>query len=189
MNFKKNDFGRNFMSSISEILAMDLIYSLSPKNMSRKELIATLQNRPEIKFVSLAGVDLAGNITDEKIPVELFIESIDEFLSGSVQTDGSSVVLPGIATLNNGKLDLVADSVSKWFIDYNFENFDMKSGKPVGTLRIPSFLNHDGVMVDSRHVLKRAVDFTKKSVQELFLNHPELARSMASNPRRLKRWF
>ena len=56
---------------------MDLLYVVSPKNMSRKELITTLQKRPEIKFVSLAGVDLAGNITDEKIPVELFFENID----------------------------------------------------------------------------------------------------------------
>ena len=162
------------MSLISEILAMDLLYVLSPKNMSRKELTTTLQKRPEIKFVSLAGVDLAGNITDEKIPVELFIESIDEFLSGSVQTDGSSVVLPGIATLNNGKLDLVADSVSKWFIDYNFENFDEVNGKPIGTLRIPSFLAHDEVMVDSRHVLKRAVDYTKKSLKEMFEENSNL---------------
>lgn len=165
------------MSLISEILAMDLLYVLSPKNMSRKELTTTLQKRPEIKFVSLAGVDLAGNITDEKIPVELFIESIDEFLSGSIQTDGSSVVLPGIATLNNGKLDLVADSVSKWFIDYNFENFDEVNGKPIGTLRIPSFLAHDEVMVDSRHVLKRAVDHTKKSLKEMFEESPKLVES------------
>lgn len=163
------------MSLISEILAMDLLYVVSPKNMSRKELITTLQKRTEIKFVSLAGVDLAGNITDEKIPVELFIESIDEFMSGSIQTDGSSVVLPGIATLNNGKLDLVADSVSKWFIDYNFEHFDKMSGKPVGTLRIPSFLCHDEIMVDSRHVLKRAVDYTKKGIREIFEKNSQLA--------------
>ena len=163
------------MSLISEILAMDLLYVLSPKDMNRKELIVTLQKRPEIKFVSLAGVDLAGNITDEKIPVELFIENIKEFLTGSVQTDGSSVVLPGIATLNNGKLDLVADSESKWFIDYNYENFDMFNGKPVGTLRIPSFLSHDGIMVDSRHALKRAVDYTKKGIKEIFEKNEKLA--------------
>ena len=163
------------MSLISEILAMDLLYVLSPKEMSRKELTVALQKRPEIKFVSLAGVDLAGNITDEKIPVELFIENIEEFLTGSVQTDGSSVVLPGIATLNNGKLDLVADSLSKWFIDYNYENFDMFNGKPVGTLRIPSFLSHDGIMVDSRHALKRAADYTKKGIKEIFEKHEKLA--------------
>ena len=163
------------MSLISEILAMDLLYVLSPKDMSRKELTFVLQKRPEIKFVSLAGVDLAGNITDEKIPVELFIENIEEFLTGSVQTDGSSVVLPGIATLNNGKLDLVADSVSKWFIDYNYENFDMFNGKPVGTLRIPSFLSHDGIMVDSRHALKRTVDYTIKGIKEIFEKHEKLA--------------
>ena len=41
---------------------------------------------------------------DEKIPMRIFLKDIDEFYAGTaVQTDGSSVVLTGIATLNNAK--------------------------------------------------------------------------------------
>ena len=66
------------------------------------DLPKTRHESPQIfKFVSLVGIDLAGNDTDEKIPVRLFIKYIDEFYDGcAVQTDGSSVILPGIVTLN-----------------------------------------------------------------------------------------
>ena len=84
-----------------------------------------------------------GNDTDEKIPLSDFIDNIENFLDGkAVQTDGSSVVLPGIATLNDGKVDLIPDSKVIWYIDYNYEHLDFETGKPIGTLRIPTFLNH-----------------------------------------------
>ena len=50
----------------------------------------------------VVGIDVGGHDTDEKIPVEEFLRDIDGFLEGGVQTDGSSVVLPKIAALNNG---------------------------------------------------------------------------------------
>ena len=78
----------------------NLLYTIKAKT-PKEEIIKQLSEHPEIKFVSLVGIDLAGNDTDEKIPVRLFIKDIDEFYTGTaVQTDGSSVVLPGIATLN-----------------------------------------------------------------------------------------
>ncbi len=166
------------MTNISQILGMDLLYYINPETINKNSLIRILKERPEIKFVSLAGVDLAGNITDEKIPVELFMQDIDDFLTGSIQTDGSSVVLPGIATLNNGKLDLVADIVSKWVIDYNLEYIDNITSKPVGTLRIPSFLQHNDTMVDSRHALKRAVDYVKSSLIDIFNSTPKLTEKL-----------
>jgi glutamine synthetase len=57
-------------------------------------------------------IDLSGNDTDEKIPVSLFLQDINAFLKGEVQTDGSSVALPGIASLNNAKVDMLADTES-----------------------------------------------------------------------------
>ena len=125
-----------------------------PANTPKEEILRQLREHPEIKFVSLVGIDLAGNDTDEKIPVRIFLKDIDEFYAGTaVQTDGSSVVLPGIATLNNAKVDMPIDPTVNWFVDYNFEYFDDETNKPVGTLRIPSFLIHEGKRVDFRAIL------------------------------------
>ena len=60
-----------------------------------------------------------------------------------VQTDGSSVHLPKIAELNNAKVDMIPDKDVNWYVDYNFDNISGKTGLPVGTLRIPSFLVHN----------------------------------------------
>lgn len=155
---------KNLINSLKE----DLLYTIHPKEYDRAQLIDLLKMHPEIKFVSLVGIDLAGNDTDEKIPINNFYEDIDEFLNGSIQTDGSSVVLPNIATLNNGKIDIVADKESKWFIDYNYENIDAETRKPIGSLRIPSFLVHNNKEVDSRSVLKNAVNNFKTSILDLF---------------------
>ncbi len=162
------------MNIISEALRQDLLYIIKPYKLNRVDLIKLLTNHPEIKFVSLAGVDLQGNTTDERIPIDLFIQDIDEFLNGSVQTDGSSVVLPGIASLNNGKVDLVADISSNWYIEYNYENFDSKLSKPIGTLRISAFLSHNNQFVDSRSVLKRAIENFKDTLLKLLEQHPNL---------------
>ena len=35
------------------------------------------------------------------------------------------------------------------------EHFDKDTGLPIGTLRIPSFLLHEGQKVDSRAILQR----------------------------------
>ncbi len=157
---------KNLINSLKE----DLIYTINPKEYNRSQLIDLLKIHPEIKFVSLVGIDLAGNDTDEKIPISNFYEDIDEFLNGSIQTDGSSVVLPNIATLNNGKIDIVPDKESKWFVDYNYENIDAENGRPIGSLRVPSFLIHNNKEVDSRSVLKNAVNNFKKSLLDIFRN-------------------
>ena len=73
----------------------------------------------------------------------------------AAQTDGSSVVLTGIATLNNARVDMKIDSSVNWYIDYNYEHFDSATGRMVGTLRIPCFLVHNNVRVDSRSILHR----------------------------------
>lgn len=151
----------------------DLVYVISKEEHSEEALIKILEKHPEIKFVSLVGVDLAGHDTDEKIPVKVFLEDIQTFLNGAVQTDGSSVVLPGIASLNNAKVDMVADLDVDWFVDYNYEFIDTETNKPVGTLRIPSFLYHEGEAVDSRHILKKSINYIKDTLLDLFKNYPE----------------
>jgi len=160
------------MTNLSDLIKNDLLYVINPTNYQREELIKLIKSYPEIRFVSIAAPDLTGNSTDERIPVEVFFDDIEEFLNGAIQTDGSSVVLPGIATLNNGKVDLVADTNCLWFIDYNYENIDYQTGRPVGTLRIPSFLMHNGKYVDSRSILVRSVERFKTSVMEFLKKYP-----------------
>ncbi|MBL4934720.1 glutamine synthetase [Clostridium sp. YIM B02515] len=150
----------------------DLVYVIPKEKCSEESLKKILAEHPEIKFVSLVGIDLSGNDTDEKIPVKLFLEDINTFLNGAVQTDGSSVVLPGIASLNNAKVDIVADHEVNWFVDYNYEFIDPFTNKPVGTLRIPSFLFHEGRAVDSRYILKNSIRHFKNTLLDLFKKYP-----------------
>ena len=153
----------------------NLIYTIKA-NTPKEEIIKILREHSEIKFVSLVGIDMAGNDTDEKIPIRIFLKDIEEFYSGrAVQTDGSSVVLPGIATLNNAKVDMPIDPNVNWFVDYNFEHYDEETNKPVGTLRIPSFLIHEDKRVDSRAVLTDTLDYVKKELIELFNKNPKIS--------------
>jgi glutamine synthetase len=137
---------------------------------------------PNIRFVSLVGVDLGGNETDERIPVASFLPDAETLLAGGVQTDGSSVVLPGIATLNDGKVDLIADPSARWVIDYNEEYLDPATRRPVGTVKIPAFLEHAGVHVDSRAVLARAEASAQRRIMALLRAHPEAARALGFAP-------
>lgn len=153
----------------------DLIYTIPSNNHNKKDIVDILSENTQIKFVSLVGIDLSGNDTDEKIPTKLFLEDLDSFLGGvAVQTDGSSVVLPGIATLNNAKVDMVADLDCNWFVDYNYDNIDEETNRPIGTLRIPCFLYHDGVAVDSRFLLKSSVQTFKDSLWDILDKNPKL---------------
>ena len=153
----------------------ELLYTIKA-NTPKDEVISQLRNHPEIKFVSLIGIDMAGNDTDEKIPVRIFIKDIDDFYAGTaIQTDGSSVVLPGIATLNNAKVDMPIDPSVNWFVDYNFELYDEETNRPIGTLRIPSFLIHEGKRVDARAVLTDTLAYVKSELLDLLHNNPDIA--------------
>ena len=152
----------------------DLLFTIPKKYHNKESLISIFEDHPEIKFVSLVGVDLAGNDTDEEIPSKLFLKDMDSFLHGTaVQTDGSSVVLPGIATLNNAKVDMIADLDCKWFVDYNYDFIDPLTNRPVGTLRIPCFLIHEDKAVDSRHILKNSIYTFKSNIFSLLKKYPE----------------
>src|SRR3712207_2497284 len=150
----------------------DLMYVIPKDQHSEESLKSILKSHSEIKFVSFVGVDLSGNDTDEKIPISIFLEDISTFLKGSVQTDGSSVSFPGIATLNNAQLDMIADLNVNWFVDYNHENIDEETQKPIGTLRIPCYLYHNNVAIDSRHILENSIEYFRSSIKNLFKSNP-----------------
>lgn len=166
----------------------DLLCIIPPEKHSVKDVTAILEAHPEIKFVSLAAVDLAGNDTDERIPIADFHDNLENYLNGqAVQTDGSSVVLPGIATLNDGKVDLVPDPDVVWYVDYNYEHIDMKTGLPVGTLRIPSYLYHNGEAVCSRSVLKRSADYFEARLKAYLESNKELCEECGFEPEELEK--
>ncbi|MDR0886540.1 MAG: glutamine synthetase [Clostridiales Family XIII bacterium] len=150
----------------------DLLYTIPADKHTPEEVLGILCAHPEVKFVSLVGIDLGGHDTDEKIPVELFREEIQKFIYAGVQTDGSSVVLKHIATLNDAKVAIIPDTNVNWYVDYNFDNMTRLDKKPTGTLRIPSKLVHGVSEVGSREVLARARDYINDRVLELIKAHP-----------------
>lgn len=161
---------------------MNTLTHMVPKEMhTPRKLEEFLKNHPEIKFLSLVAVDLGNNHTDEKIPVEMVIDSTDKFLKMGVQTDGSSVYLPRIADINNAKVDLVPDLNVRWFVDYNYDYILPETGKPVGTLVIPAYLMHDGKLVDSRAILQNAERCVDKETKRLFKKYPDLCKEFGIN--------
>jgi len=148
------------------------IYSIAGGQCGRETLLAILREHPEIRFVSLVAIDLAGNDTDERIPIQTFVADIDAFLAGkAVQTDGSSVVLGGMTSLADAQVDLAPDLTATWFVDYNEEHVDHETGLPVGTLRIPSFLVHRGERIDSRSLLAATVEYVRAEILKLVRDH------------------
>lgn len=156
---------------------------IAPEDLTSDRILRILSEHPEIRFVSVAGVDLMGHETDAKIPVEVFKEDLDQFLWGTaIQTDGSSVILPGIATINNAKIDMKADTTVKWWIDRNYELMDDATGLPVATIKIPCFLIHNEKAVDSRSILKRASERFEGAILDLLKAHPEALAETGVSP-------
>ncbi len=150
-----------------------MLFTIAPENHQVESIRKILLDHPEVMFVSLVGTDIGGQNTDEKIPVERFLEDMPKFLEDGVQTDGSSVVLPIIADLNNAKVDIIPDIDVNWYVDYNFNFINEKYELPVGTLRIPCFLRHnDTEFVGSRSVLKNAIKKVKKDLVKILDENP-----------------
>lgn len=150
-----------------------MLFTIPPENHSIAEVSQILKAHPEVKFVSLVGIDIGGHDTDEKIPAELFVADMKKFLETGVQTDGSSVFLPRIANLNNAKVDIIPDPEMNWYVDYNFQHIDRETGLPVGTLRIPSFLIHNDVAeVGARVILRDAIINFKRDLMEIIRANP-----------------
>lgn len=150
-----------------------MLFNIAVEDHAPERIREILKEHPEVMFVSLVGLDIGGQNTDEKIPVERFIEDTEKFLTQGVQTDGSSVVLPIIAELNNAKVDIIPDLSVNWYVDHNFDFIHEPSGLPVGTLRIPSFLIHnDTNEVGARAVLRDAVVKVKKDLLKHIRENP-----------------
>lgn len=150
-----------------------MLFNIPANEHSYEEIISALREHPEVQYVSLVGIDIGGHDTDEKIPVDLFIEDIDKLLGTGVQTDGSSVALPKIAKLNNAKVDIIPDLSVNWYVDYNYRNIEYKLGLPVGTLRIPSFLVHnERFACGSRVMLRDALAYFRTETMKLLREHP-----------------
>ncbi|WP_130862450.1 type I glutamate--ammonia ligase [Bacilliculturomica massiliensis] len=154
-----------------------MLFNIPKELHTVSEVYKILGKHPEVKFVSLVGIDIGGHDTDEKIPVKMFMADMEKFLTQGVQTDGSSVVLPRIAQLNNAKVDIIPDMDVNWYVDYNLNNRDEETGLPLGTLRIPSFLVHnDTAEVGSRVILRDAVKAFKAGLMKLMREHPYVFR-------------
>lgn len=150
-----------------------MLYTLTPEEHDVETIKSRLAAHPEVRFVSFTGVDMGGHNTDEKIPVTAFVDDAEKMLRDGVQTDGSSVALPGIADLSNARVDILADMEVNWYVEYNYDNIDYETGLPTGTLRIPSFLRHNGEkMVGSRAFLKASLEKFKVGFEEVLRDNP-----------------
>lgn len=147
-----------------------LLYTIELSDREPDKLKKCLVKHPEVRFISLMAVDFGNNHTDERIPVSLVLNDLDAFLRNGIQTDGSSVHLPLIATINNAKVDLIPDLEALWVVDYNWQHLD-EDGRPVGTLIIPAFLMHNGNAVCSRSVLKKAIGAFEDATKTLVNAH------------------
>ncbi|MDY6037534.1 MAG: glutamine synthetase [Eubacterium sp.] len=150
-----------------------MLFTIPKGEHSSDKIKKILEAHPEVQFVSLVGIDIGGHDTDEKIPVELFIEDMDKLLQRGVQTDGSSVALPRIAVLNDAKVDIIPDLDCNWYVDYNFRNVDRNLELPIGTLRIPSYLVHnENFECGSRVMLRDSLKYFKSELKKALTEHP-----------------
>ncbi len=150
-----------------------MIYKIEKEKHNKEDILKILKAHPEIKFVSLVGLDIYGNDTDEKIPVHEMTKDFDAFMSRGAQTDGSSVLLPKIADISNGRVDIIPDKDCIWYIDYNNNNLDPETGIPTGTIRIPAYLIHNETeKIGSRTILRDALAKFKKEFVELIRENP-----------------
>ena len=150
-----------------------MLFSIPVDKHSPEDVRKVLEAHPEVKFVSLVGIDIGGHDTDEKIPVKVFLNDMEAIMSHGVQTDGSSAILPKIAELNDARVDIIPDPDYCWFVDHNLKNLDYETKLPVGTLRIPSALVHNKTeYVGARMVLKKSIKSFKKDLLQTMKEHP-----------------
>lgn len=155
-----------------------MLYVIKSEGRTKEKIKRELKANSQIKFVSVVAVDLGNNHTDERIPMHVFLNNIDQFLSEGVQTDGSSVVLPIIAEINNAKVDLIPDTDVNWLVDYNHGHIDTQTGLPVGTLLIPATLVHDNTYCDSRSILKASAKHFSKTLMSLLEKHDDFCEEL-----------
>lgn len=174
------------MNAINLLKENNLLFTLKKDYHSIEDLKKIFEEHKEIKFVSLAGYDLRGNYTDARIPISIIIYDLEDFLKQGVQTDGSSVELRQIASLNDAKVIIVPDMDCDWHVDYNFSFVDENTKLPVGTLRIPSFLIHNDKIVCSRGILKRAVKNLQNNVKKIVEENESIKEELGIKDKKIK---
>src|SRR6056297_2117901 len=149
----------------------NLSYFIRPELIEPQYIIEFFSKNPNIRFVSLFGIDIVGHDTDEKIPKRVFLDKLEDIFLDKpfLQTDGSSIALSSLAKLNDCKVDMVADRYSTWYVDYNFENMDCQTNLPVGTLRIPAYLYHNGIAIGTRALLKKGERLFKENLMKYMI--------------------
>jgi glutamine synthetase len=147
----------------------EMAYSFVPKGLKKEEVKDFIDRHPNIRFVSLSGIDISGNDTDERIPIGFLLENLDAIFERKpvLQTDGSSIALNTISRLSDAKVDMIIDLEAHWYVDYNQDLLYEGTEMPVGTLRIPAFLVHKNEFVDSRSILIKALN----ALRTYFLEH------------------
>ncbi len=156
-----------------------MLFRIPPEEHGAEQVRQILEAHPEVRFVSFVGVDIGGHDTDEKIPTKAFLDDMEKMLTHGVQTDGSSVVLPKIADLDNAKVDIIPDMDAVWYVDQNYRNIDFATGLPTGTLRIPSFLKHNNTKeVGARVILRDAIKAFKRDLLDMMRQYPYVLESL-----------
>ena len=74
-----------------------MLFQIPADKHEKTDLMKILKEHPEVQFVSMAGLDMVGNDTDERIPIRLFLEDMEDigrYLYGSVEQLHDPRLLP-----------------------------------------------------------------------------------------------
>ena len=74
-----------------------MLFQIPADKHEKIDLMKILKEHPEVQFVSMAGLDMVGNDTDERIPIRLFLEDMEDigrYLYGSVEQLHDPRLLP-----------------------------------------------------------------------------------------------
>ena len=55
-----------------------MLFVIPKDEHDSKKIITVLKKHPEVQYVSFVGIDIGGHDTDEKIPVALFMNDIED---------------------------------------------------------------------------------------------------------------
>ena len=67
-----------------------MLFTIPKNKHSVGEIRTALENHPEVRFVSLVGIDIGGQDTDEKIPVKYFLDDLEKKLDSYKKRKGLS---------------------------------------------------------------------------------------------------
>ena len=111
-----------------------MLFNIPADAHEKSDLTRILKDHPEVQFVSFAGLDIAGNDTDERIPIKLFIEDMDDMLAHLENIIASSTQQASanydalIGNLNQYR-DIIQSNRSELHpVDEDLEDVDVPAG-------------------------------------------------------------